>query len=337
MPALTSILDSQDLPIDAVITWVDGDDPAHQHKRGLFAEESVSDSDSLLLTGNDETRFIDNGEIRFTILSIRKFAPWIRTIHIVTDHQIPGFLTEDVRKKLGVNIVYHTHLFEGYEWALPTFNSRTLETAIWRIPELAPQFIYFNDDFLLASPVEPKHFFVKGKVVLRGQWKSIAAYGPLRMRINEVLNITARRFLGITRSMNLLLQTKSAQKAGLQKKYYRIPHVPHPIKTVTLQRFFAENGDDFVENIKHRFRSTEQFSGVYLAHHLEIKHKNAILKGTGKIVMINGETDISRVIRHKIQRIKRGRVRFLCIQGLERLAETDRNLLHESLEELVRD
>lgn len=330
-------IDSKNLPIDAIITWVNGDDPAHQHKRGTFAEERITDSESLLLTGNDETRFLDNGEIRFTILSIRKFAPWVRTIHIITDNQIPVFLTDEVRDRLGVNIVDHTELFDGYEWALPTFNSRTLETAIWRIRGLAPYFIYFNDDFLLASPVQPSHFFKNKKVVLRGQWKSIAAYGPIRMRINEILNITARRFLGITRSMNLLLQTKSAQKAGLQKKYYRIPHVPHPIRTETLRVFFTMHEDEFVENIKHRFRSTEQFSGVYLAHHLEIKQKNAVLKGTGKIVMINGETDISRVIRNKIQRIKRGRVRFLCIQGLERLAETDRKVLDKTLEELVRN
>jgi hypothetical protein len=90
----------------------------------------------------------------------------------VADAQEPAFMpalrASPWRGK--VEIVDHTVLFAGYERNLPTFNNRSLLSALWRIPGLSARYLYLNDDFALLRPVEPEDFFRDGKVVLRGQW-----------------------------------------------------------------------------------------------------------------------------------------------------------------------
>ena len=224
--------------IDAVITWIDGSDENHRKKRVKTLGKTTNLKGNSLPTGRDKTRFVDNGELRYCIASIRKFAPWIRTIHIITDNQVPDFITPEIQENHNINIVDHKEIFEAYEWALPTFNSRTIETALWRIHDLADRFIYFNDDFIITKPVKPSDFFQGNSVILRGSWKSMKNYGPLRIQMNNSISFVAKKLFGITRSMNLLLQIRSAQLSGLQNKYFRVPHVPHPIQTETLRNFF---------------------------------------------------------------------------------------------------
>ena len=59
-----------------------------------------------------------------------------------------------------VSIVDHKDLFEEYSEYLPTFNSLSIETMLYRIPGLAEQFIYFNDDFFLANNTKLEDFFI---------------------------------------------------------------------------------------------------------------------------------------------------------------------------------
>jgi hypothetical protein len=316
-------------PIDAVITWVDGNDPAHREKRLLALREETHLNE--VSTGRDITRFIDNGELSYCIGSIRKFAPWIHKIHLVTDGQIPRFLTKDMQKAWNVHIVDHSDIFQGYEWALPTFNTRTIESALWRIPGLAPYFIYLNDDFIITRDVLPTHFFKNDHVRLQGMWSSISHYGKLRLEVNRLGNYLAKHFLGITRSMHLLLQMRSAQVAGFRDMYYRAPHVPHPVRTETLQEFFALHPGLFEDNIRYRFRNMEQFSAIFLSSHLEIKHGNAILQKPQAHMMINGETDLELSIRLKLRKISDDEIRFLCLQGFEFFSGSQRAVIRRTL------
>jgi hypothetical protein len=91
-------------------------------------------------------RWACNDEILYCLKSIDKHAPWIRKIWIVSDAETPDIssLSDALRAK--IRFSYHRGLFEGFEDALPTFNSRAIESTIWRIPGLTDRFIYFNDD-----------------------------------------------------------------------------------------------------------------------------------------------------------------------------------------------
>lgn len=316
--------------IDAVITWVDGNDPEHQKKREL-AESTGSQNQNELITGRDQTRFIDNGELEYCIYSIHKFAPWIRRIFLVTDNQYPAFLTPELMELFNVTVVDHTEIFSSYEWALPTFNTRSIESVLWRIDGLASRFIYFNDDFILTRPVNRYDFFKNDRVVLRGKWNRVKKYGPFRMKINDFVSEISRKYFRITRSMHLLLQIKSALNAGFQEKFYRSPHVPHPVRRKTIDEFFENNPELFKHNIQYKFRSTDQFSSIFLANHLEIAGQSSILRKANDAITINGEMEIRFTFWLKINRIKKKKVKFLCLQAVENLSEYQKEQLYSML------
>lgn len=321
--------------VDAVITWVDGNDPSHKAKR-VNALSGLNDKISnKLSTGHLKTRFLDNGELYYCVASLRKYAPWIRNIYIVTDNQVPDFLTPEIQQQYGIHIVDHKEIFKSYEWALPTFNSLTIETAIWRIPDLSENFIYLNDDFILCSPVNKSDFFQNGKVVLRGEWRKMISYSPLRIKLNNLFSRLVKKFLGITRSLNLLIQIRSAKLADFKKKYFYSPHVPHPIHLKTVEDFYKSNPKIFEENIKYPFRSTNQHTIQYLANHLEFKKNSANVIPPDDALMINGETDIKFTIRKKVERIKNGEIKFLSLQGFESLGKQSQKNILDLLNQII--
>ena len=321
--------------IDAVITWVDGSDLKHRKKRLQAMKQDTDEIGQVLQSRSDETRFLDNGELRFCIASIRRFAPWIRNIYLVTDNQRPGFLTDEICAENNVSIVDHSQIFDSYEWVLPTFNSRSIETALWRIPGLADKFIYFNDDFVITAPVEPNDFFIGEKVVMRGAWYPVITYGRFRLLVNRFVSYLSKKMLGVTRSMHLLLQIRSAELAGFGNRYYRIDHVPHPVHRPVLEKYFEENPDHFEQNIRFKFRDIAQFSSIFLAYHLKIARKEAVFCKTDDVLMIHGEMDPSFLLGRKIQKIGQQDVRFISLQGIEKMNDRYREKLEKVLVDLT--
>ncbi|GAA1166274.1 stealth conserved region 3 domain-containing protein [Nocardioides aquiterrae] len=137
-------------PIDAVYTWVDGDDPEWNAAREARLAEVGRPLDR---TAAGRARFVNRDELRYSLRSLHLFAPWIRTIHLVTAGQVPSWLVDHPQ----VNLVHHRDILPAD--ALPTFNSHAIESSIHKIPGLAEHFVYLNDDFLLARPQRPQRFF----------------------------------------------------------------------------------------------------------------------------------------------------------------------------------
>ncbi|OOG23598.1 hypothetical protein B1C78_10745 [Thioalkalivibrio denitrificans] len=321
------------MPVDVVITWVDGNDPVHQARRAE-ALRRYGDTSRAIPAGRSTIRFSDNGELELALKSIRRNAPWVRAIHIVVDGQKPSFLTPTLQDQMGIRVVDHREIFRGYEWALPTFNSRTIETAIWRIDGLAENFLYMNDDFLILRPVDPTDFFREGKVVLRGRWR------PIRMRswpvfwLETQFNRMLEAATGISRTMSLQAQMRGAALAGFRARYYRSPHVPHPIRKSTLSEFFSKNPKVFEDNIHARFRDARQFVSTFLAHHLEIRKDRAWLVRDSESWVLNGEL-FGRGARKRVSVLGENPPKFLCLQNLEKLSVNDRSVLIRRLETLV--
>ena len=154
-------------PIDVVIAWVDGSDPVLTEKRNRY----------LGLTGDNAhpgahpTRFASINEIRYCVLSVFRFAPFVRNIFIVTDGQEPD-LYGDIKtwfpeREGSLRIVDHSEIFEGFEGSLPTFNSISIGNMIWRIKGLSDNFVYFNDDTFLIRSIKPEDFCIDNIPVLR--------------------------------------------------------------------------------------------------------------------------------------------------------------------------
>lgn len=319
------------MKIDAVITWVDGNDPKHKIKRASYEQKQLK---ATIPSSKEITRFVNNGELQYCLTSLLKNAAWIRNIYIVTDNQIPDFLPDKLLKHPKIKIVDHSIIFKGYENVLPTFNSITIESFIHRIPDLSEKYIYLNDDFIILQPVGADEFFLKNKVVLRGRWQRIQKYTGWRLALSQVLNIVLKKMFNINRSMSLLQQMKAAELAGYEKEYFKSPHYPHPQKKSTIERYYIQNRNIFLENIKYRFRNLNQHVAVFLSNHLEIKQNKAILKSDNDCLMICFNRDSNSLIQKKINLLKdKKHINFLCIQSFEESNSDQRNDLISILEE----
>ncbi len=132
--------------IDIVIPWVDGSDLCWRKERAKYSGEDVRDE-----------WYRDWRLLPFLFRGVEKFAPWVSRVHFVTWGHVPQWLNLDCDK---LNIVNHRDYIPN-EY-LPTFNSNAIELNFHRIPNLSENFILFNDDTFLISPVNESDFFKKG-------------------------------------------------------------------------------------------------------------------------------------------------------------------------------
>jgi hypothetical protein len=138
-----------DREIDVVYTWVDDANPNFRTEMRTCLAGSLPPRNSLR-----SGLFRDNGELRFSLRSLEKFAPWIRKVFIVTNGEPPTWLNAADDR---VSVITHDLIFTEKS-DLPTFNSSAIEANLHRIPGLSRRFLYFNDDVFLGRPVFVEDF-----------------------------------------------------------------------------------------------------------------------------------------------------------------------------------
>lgn len=300
-------------PIDAVVTWVNGDDPVHRQKREAYLA-SLGKVPSIA----SANRFQESGEFIYCITSLLKFAPWLRRIHIVTDEQTPDFLTEVTASGLQDRIVVvdHRTVFRGFEDCLPTFNIRSIISVLWRIPDLAERFIFLNDDFLLAQPLMPEDFFRDDKMVVRGRWERLP-WLRIDQRLIRRLG-GAKRTDSLKRPGNRDAQARSAELAGCEQQYFRVPHNPHPLLRSVIEQWVSEHPEPFARNLRFRLRSGEQFLMDSLATHLALLSGRAVVDNRLKTLRLRMDALSLRGFRRRVWWSQvRGNRGFACLQSLE--------------------
>ena len=218
--------------IDAVITWVDGNDTNHRQKRHRYCPQEVLKASDK---AGDE-RYANIGEIFWCIASINRFAPWINKIFIVTDEQDPhveDFLALTFPEgSIPVEVVDHKQIFEGYGEYLPTFNSISIETMTWRIPGLSKYYIEFNDDLMLTAPVSPEDFFTAdGKVICYGKWASIP--------FTRLTRLFKPKGTVTTKSSH----ANGAVMAGCRLWYLRLDHCQKALRRDFWEEYYKVNQD----------------------------------------------------------------------------------------------
>lgn len=125
-------------------------------------------------SGKNEMRFADHGELKHSLRSVTKFMPWVRRIFIVmNEKKKPSWFADDYETR--VTIVDHDDIFTDEIGVVrPVTNSNSIETAISNTPGLSEHFIYFNDDFFIAKPLEPAYFFNEdGKAITRAKYEMV--------------------------------------------------------------------------------------------------------------------------------------------------------------------
>lgn len=296
--------------IDAVITWVDGSAAKHRQKR---QEYMAMESLPLHENASNPHRWLCNDEILFCIQSIENHAPWIGKIWIVVDEEGPDLssLSESVRAK--VNLAYHSEIFDGFTHVLPTFNSLSIESMLWRIEGLSERFIYFNDDVFLAAPLKPTDVFDGLIPVLRGKWVDYSGLlGSAETRDDPA-------------KFHSFMQINAAQIIGFSAtELFSAAHVVHPFRRSKMAELFARYPDRFLSNIKYRFRNLEQFFPQGLHNHACIWDKEAKINTTNDHLHISSgygkgqppEDTLALLIKATDPEIK-----FLCVNDLPQLVE----------------
>ena len=300
-------------PIDAVIPWVDGGDPAHRAKLDAYLA-GLGRSRPIAA---DPTRFNDDGELAYCIASIVRHAPWLRTIHVVTDDQRPGVFDalRGTPWEHRVKLVDHREIFAGFEDCLPTFNSRSISCLFWRIPGIAGNHLYLNDDFMLLRPVQPGDFFRDGRVAIRGQWEA-QAHRRWSKRLARAMGSERQAGHNPTESK---AQDLSARLAGFEDRCFRLEHCPYPMRSSTFAEFFAAHPGLLRETVGHRLRDPTQLRPESLATHLELASGTAFADDALKLVHLKPAEQSAWRLRRKLRRADRDPdMAFACVQSLEK-------------------
>ena len=227
----------ENIEVDLVYLWVNGNDPEWKKKKSVFSKESFSDE------GMDNIgRYEDNGELKYSLRSAELYAPWIRKIFIVTDNQIPEWLDPENEK---IKIIDHKDILPPE--VLPTFNSNVIEHSLFKIPGLSEHFLYANDDMFFNRPVKVSDFFGDdGKPVIR-----LTRRVCRKLWIKFVENVLKKH----TSSYNLSIQRSALLVESKYGKY--IGHKTH-------HNIDAYNKSDY----KHAYETFKEEIDQTLVNHL---------------------------------------------------------------------
>lgn len=250
------------MDIDFVVLWVDGSDPAWRAKKAEYQGKKIDDS-------NSDNRYRDWGLMPYWFRAVEKYAPWVRKVHFVTCGHVPAFLNLDAPK------LHHVR-HEDYMPAesLPTFSSHALEMNLHRIPGLAEQFVYFNDDMFLLRPMPETAFFRDGLPCTYGGEHPLELVGRPEIWQHAVVNN-----LGVV-NRHFPKQKQVAQFAGkyankayrwqdnlrtkaLEKLFptcftgFKNLHAPGPYLKSTFEAVWAAEPELLRSTTMHRFRSAD--------------------------------------------------------------------------------
>lgn len=134
-------------PIDLVMTYVDCSNEEWQKN---YSKHKTDKPSTYWRTGKNM--------LRYFIKSIEMNLPFINKIFIVVQNK--SEVPEDLHSKL--RVVTHDEFIPKN--LLPTFNSITIETFIYRIPDLSEHFLYVNDDEFVLNKLDWTDFFYSEEI-----------------------------------------------------------------------------------------------------------------------------------------------------------------------------
>lgn len=307
--------------IDAVITWVDGDDPLHRAKRLQYGNQDLLEAEDV--AGN--TRFSSLGEIYYCVASLNRFAPWIHKIYIVTDGQDPHveeFMEQHFPNGyIPIEIIDHKVIYQGYEQYLPTFNSIAIETMTWRIPGLSEHYIEFNDDLLLTSPVKPGDFFPT-------EDSSVCYATRCSMHWTKFTRMLKPHKNGrkqVTFKGNMY---NAAIVANRRFFFLKLAHTPKALRKSFYEKYFSAHPDDMLRNVGHRFRHAEQFTSQELQYLMLESDGKLKVKSVAENLFFLQPKNRKGYVDKKMSRLAQMKnCKFACFNSLDKATEGERQLI----------
>lgn len=239
-------IDEVRFPVDAVYTWVDGDDPAMAAKRR--AHQALADH-GIAPRETGASRYTSHDELRYALRSLEMYAGFVRHVYLVTDSQVPAWL--DPRAE-GLTVVDHRDILPAD--ALPVFNSHAIESRLHHIPGLSERYLYFNDDVFINRPVRAEHFF-------HGNGIARIPLSPLKLGVGDphplepAPNSAGKNTREVIRRFH-----------GRQIRHKSL-HTPHP-QLLSVMREMEDLGIEELRRTAYsRFRSTADVAPASTLHH----------------------------------------------------------------------
>lgn len=293
--------------IDLVYLWVDGSDEKWAEKKAnaLAKLNGTTVSQEAI----DDCRFVQNDELKYSLRSVEKYAPWINHIYIVTDNQVPKWLNLNNKK---VSIVDHKDIMP--KEALPCFNSTVIEHCVVNIPELSENFLYANDDMFFWNDITPDFFFnEKGQNIFRFST-------PIR----------SKKYNGYYGSRIFYSYQLAMEKFGHCVKYF--PH--HSIDPynksdlLEYQRYFSQ---EFARTMHSHFREKTDIHRSFYAYFMIEEGKAVPVINKHSWFWRSEDGYISLKIKH-LKKVLKQKYPILCINDGRKTTDADRRFMKEILE-----
>ncbi len=242
------MLEEATFDVDVVYTWVNASDPDWQKMHAEYADPLPDvvevDTEEPDVGAGDaiSDRFISRDELKYSLRSLLKYAPWVQTVYIVTNCKPPQWFDESNER---VKWVYHEEIIEAEN--LPTFSSHAIEASIHRVPDLSEHFLYFNDDLFLLKPVKKSDFFLpNGLAKTRPE-----PYGM----VHGELDVNDPDYVNAARNVQALLQSKFGKTATRLHT-----HSPQSMRLSVVQQSEATFPEAYQQTRSNRFRSITDIS-----------------------------------------------------------------------------
>ncbi|WP_329041436.1 stealth family protein [Streptomyces sp. NBC_00178] len=265
-------------PIDVVYTWVDDSDPRWSAERDAArAGRPGAPPQALHDQAANDARFTSRDELRYSLRSLHQYAPWVRTVYLVTAGQVPAWLDTDAP---GIRVVDHREIFSE-AGALPTFNSHAIESQLHHIEGLSEHFLYLNDDVFFGRPLGAERFFHTNGLTKFFQSKALIPSGPADTEDLPVNAAGKNSRALIERSFG----TRIAQK---------MKHTPHPLRRSILADIELVYADEHRRTQHSRFRSPEDVPIASSLHHYYGFHTGRTTVGNIRYQYIDLAADQAR-------------------------------------------
>ncbi|MFI8007557.1 stealth family protein [Streptomyces sp. NPDC086010] len=265
-------------PIDVVYTWVDDSDPRWSAERDAArAGRPGAPPQALHAQAANDARFTSRDELRYSLRSLHQYAPWVRTVYLVTAGQVPAWLDTEAP---GIRVVDHREIFSE-PGALPTFNSHAIESQLHHIEGLSEHFLYLNDDVFFGRPLGAERFFHTNGLTKFFQSKALIPSGPADTEDLPVNAAGKNSRALIERSFG----TRIAQK---------MKHTPHPLRRSILADIELVYADEHRRTQHSRFRSPEDVPIASSLHHYYGFHTGRTTVGNIRYQYIDLAADQAR-------------------------------------------
>jgi hypothetical protein len=307
---------SSPIDIDLVYLWVNDQDQELAELRRYHAARYQTEGDVPYRLG--PARYRDNDELRFSLRTVERFAPFFRRIYVLHAGKAPAWLRCDVP---GLHLVPQAELIPAPIW--PSFNGEIAESYIPHLPGLAEHYVFANDDNFFGAPLAPTTFFDERGIAqtpvsyrLAGR-ASASTYGAMERRTAELILERFPRVRPYFRRPWLPFTSEFRARRRGALPVNALAHVQHAYHRSLAHKFERDFGAEIALTRRQRFRTKEGLTLVLLYQHYARAQKAARFLLEKRPVLLNRDQATPALREQFRKAILGGELARFCLNDTE--------------------